>query len=90
MLTEDYRPWLIEINSSPSMESSTEITRRMCTSVLEDSIKGQMTSFFYLEKKKSEVFFLISLINLMIPNERTMNSLCFQSWLIGDMTGTVI
>ncbi|XP_055999318.1 protein monoglycylase TTLL8-like isoform X12 [Ostrea edulis] len=39
MLTEDYRPWLIEINSSPSMESSTEITRRMCTNVLEDSIK---------------------------------------------------
>lgn len=92
MLTEDYRPWLIEINSSPSMESSTEITRRMCTGVLEDSIKGQIRSiFFNLEKKtigRGSVF--ISLMNKMIPNKRTMNSLCFQSSLIEDMIGTVI
>ncbi|CAG5125049.1 unnamed protein product [Candidula unifasciata] len=39
MLTEDFRPWLIEINSSPSMESSTSVTARLCTAVLDDTIK---------------------------------------------------
>ena len=43
MLTEDYRPWLIEINSSPSMESSTAITSRLCSSVMEDTMKGVYT-----------------------------------------------
>ncbi|ESO84411.1 hypothetical protein LOTGIDRAFT_168866 [Lottia gigantea] len=39
MLTEDYAPWLIEINSSPSMEASTAVTARMCNNVLDDTIK---------------------------------------------------
>ncbi|BFZ08443.1 hypothetical protein BsWGS_11482 [Bradybaena similaris] len=39
MLTEDFRPWLIEINSSPSMESSTSVTAKLCTAVLDDTIK---------------------------------------------------
>lgn len=64
----------------------------MCTGVLEDSIKGQIRSiFFNLEKKtigRGSVF--ISLMNKIIPNKRTMNYLCFQSSLIGDMIGTVI
>ena len=41
MLTEDYRPWLIEINSSPSMSYSTKITAEMCANVLEDTVKGE-------------------------------------------------
>lgn len=41
MLTEDLQPWLIEINSSPSMCRNTKVTARMCTEVLEDVVKGE-------------------------------------------------
>ena len=40
MVTEDLQPWLIEINSSPSMEASTAITAKLCHNVLDDTIKG--------------------------------------------------
>lgn len=40
MITEDFKPWLIEINSKPALYPSTPITARMCPSVLEDVIKG--------------------------------------------------
>lgn len=43
MLTEDLKPWLIEINSSPSMAYSTKITTTLCEAVLEDTIKGNKT-----------------------------------------------
>ena len=39
MIDENYNPWLIEINSSPSMEHSTSITARLCTTVLQDTVK---------------------------------------------------
>lgn len=39
MLTEDFKPWLIEINSSPALTPSTPITSRMCPQVLDDVIK---------------------------------------------------
>ena len=42
MMTEDYQPWLIEINSSPSMSASTKITAKLCTEVLQDTIKGNV------------------------------------------------
>ena len=35
----DLSVWLIEINSSPALSPSTEITRRMCAQVLEDTVK---------------------------------------------------
>lgn len=40
MLTEDFQPWLIEINSRPALHASTPVTARMCKEVLDDVVKG--------------------------------------------------
>lgn len=42
ILTEDFKPWLLEINSNPALHASTPITARMCPAVLEDVIKGNV------------------------------------------------
>lgn len=39
MIGEDFNPWLIEINSSPDLGSSTSVTARLCPQCLEDTIK---------------------------------------------------
>lgn len=39
MLTEDFRPWLIEINAKPALYASTPVTAKMCPQVLADVIK---------------------------------------------------
>ena len=41
MIDEDMKPWLIEINCSPTMARSTEVTTYLCDSVLEDVCKGK-------------------------------------------------
>lgn len=50
MIDTDFQPWLIEINSSPSMEYSTSITKELVQNVLEDVIKVQVD---YSSEKKS-------------------------------------
>lgn len=45
MLTEDFKPWLIEINSRPALYPSTSVTARMCPQVLDDVIKGKCLFF---------------------------------------------
>lgn len=39
MVDDQYRPWLIEVNSSPSMDKSTPVTAQLVPAVLEDLIK---------------------------------------------------
>lgn len=39
MIDSNYQPWLIEINSSPSMEYSTSITKDLVKRVLTDTVK---------------------------------------------------
>ena len=43
MVTQDFKTWLIEVNSSPSMAYSTPITKKLCRAVLEDTLKGDQS-----------------------------------------------
>lgn len=39
MIDENLNPWLIEVNSSPAMDYSTPITRKLVKMVMEDIVK---------------------------------------------------
>ena len=39
MLDEQCTPWLLEVNSSPSMDSSTDVTTHLCSEFIESLTK---------------------------------------------------
>jgi len=55
MIDEDFNVWLIEINSSPAMDYSTDITERMVKEVSEDIVKVVVDYNFSKKKKRSDV-----------------------------------
>ena len=40
MLSENYTPWLLEVNSSPGMLPSSIEKTKLCAAVIQDTIKG--------------------------------------------------
>jgi len=42
MLSEDYHPWLIEINASPGMSPTSVEKCKLCSRVIDDTIRGML------------------------------------------------
>lgn len=61
MLSEDYTPWLIEINSSPDLAPTTSVTARLCPQCLEDLVKGISMHASYIVSTTISKLFLRSL-----------------------------
>ena len=52
MIDDQLNPWLIQINSSPAMDYSTPVTRRLVKMVSEDTVKVMIDSSKKKCKKK--------------------------------------
>lgn len=55
MIDENLNPWLIEVNSSPAMDYSTPITKRLVKEVMEDCVKVLVDYGYASSKKKTAV-----------------------------------
>ncbi|XP_045472076.1 tubulin glycylase 3B-like isoform X2 [Harmonia axyridis] len=75
MLTEDFQPWLIEINSSPALFASTPITSRMCPQVLEDAVKVVVDHAANPKAKTGNFELIYKQPNLNCNNNANMNTM---------------
>lgn len=48
MISENYTPWLLEVNSSPGMFPSSVEKTRLCASVIKDTIKGSFVTSLHI------------------------------------------
>lgn len=62
MLTDDFTPWLIEINSSPDLAPTTSVTARLCPQCLEDVVKGNLEQYETLLLLRLNYFYLLKFI----------------------------
>lgn len=42
MISEDYTPWMLEVNSSPGMLPTSVEKTRLCAAVIRDTFKGRL------------------------------------------------
>lgn len=47
IISEDFKPWLLEINCNPALSSTTRVTTRMCPQCMEDLVKGYLYFFVW-------------------------------------------
>ena len=50
ILDKEYKPWLIEINSSPDLNHTTAVTAKICPAVLSDLIKGKFNDMLFIKE----------------------------------------
>ena len=55
MVDDDFNCWLIEVNSSPAMDYSTDVTERLVKMVLEDTVKVVIDHASAPPKKQKKV-----------------------------------
>ena len=55
MIDETYKPWLIEVNCSPAMDYSTQITEYMVQDVMNDTIKIMVDYYYAGLREKANV-----------------------------------
>ncbi|KRX02871.1 hypothetical protein PPERSA_04074 [Pseudocohnilembus persalinus] len=55
MIDESFNPWLIEVNSSPTMEHSTSITSKLVTRLLDDVLKVTVDYQFAKKQKQKSI-----------------------------------